>query len=383
MNRTIVVASTLSFVACTALLCTEASAADINLRIESITTVFDYGNGDPFDRANLYGFNHAASVAQMPNGDLLAAWFSGPFEGSVHQVVYGARSTDGGKTWGQGSVLQDDPHKSDFDPAFIVHGERVWMFYATGRWNRYPFANQRPGEEAHIGAESFKIFARTSGDSGLTWSEEARVFDSVGWGCRSNGIVLSTGELILPTHEFLTWTAAALRSEDGGKTWTRSTEVALPKSIGAAEPTIAELSSGALMMIVRSRDGELRACTSTDKGKTWSEPEKLGIPAGNASNNLLRLKDGRLLLTYNSSPPPNRTELSMRLSSDDGNTWNTPLQLAETDIATDADAFWSKQVSYPSAAAMEDGTVVVVWGNLELSREWQPGIIKAARVTVE
>jgi len=359
-----------------------AHAAERGVAIESKSTVFDYGNADPFDRGNLYGFNHAASVAQMPNGDVLAAWFSGPFEGSVHQVIYGARSTDGGKTWGQGRVLQDDPQKSDFDPAFIVHGERVWMFYSTGRWNRYPFAQQRPGEDAHIGAESFKIFARHSDDSGVTWSEATRVFDSVGWGCRSNGIVLSTGELILPTHEFLTWTAAALRSEDGGKTWTRSAEVALPKSGGAAEPSIAELGNGHLMMILRSRDGELRACISVDKGKSWAEPEKLGITAGNASSNLLRLSDGRLLLTYSSSPPPHRTELSMRLSVDDGKTWGSPVGLAETDRVTDGDVFWSKQVSYPSAAVLRSGVTVVVWGNLALSRESQPGVIKAARVAV-
>ena len=195
--------------------------------------------------------------------------------------------------------------------------------------------------------------------------------------------MLSTGELILPTHEFLTWTAAALRSEDGGKTWTRSTEVALPKPVGAAEPSIAELSNGHLMMILRSRDGEMRACISTDKGKTWSEPAKLGVPAGNASSNLLGLNDGRLLLTYSSSLPPERTELSLRLSSDDGKTWSAPQPLAATDVATDADAFWSKQVSYPSAVALRDGTVVVVWGDLALSREWQPGVIKAARVSVE
>jgi predicted neuraminidase len=372
----------LAIVIFTALLCGPLSA-DSGLRIESKAIVFDYGNGNPFDRANLYGFNHAASVARMPNGDLLAAWFSGPFEGSVHQVIYGTRSTDGGKTWDQGRVLQDDPQKSDFDPAFIVDENRVWMFYSTGRWNRYPFAQQRLGEDVHIGAESFKIFGRSSDDAGLTWSDAKRILDSAGWGCRSNGIVLSSGEFILPTHEFMTWTAAALRSEDGGKTWTRSTNVVLPKKVGAAEPTIAELRNGDLMMVLRSRDGELRGCTSADKGKSWSEPRQLGIPAGNSSSNLLRLRDGRLLLTYTSSLPPNRTELSMRLSNDDGKTWGSPHEIAETEVVTKADAFWSKQVSYPSAVELNDGMVVAVWGDLKLSREWQPGVVNAARVVVE
>jgi len=352
------------------------------LTLASKSVVFDYGNADPFDRGNLYGFNHAASVTLLPNGDLLAAWFSGPFEGSVHQVIYGCRSSDGGKTWDEGSVLQDDPHKSDFDPAFLRDGERTWMFYATGRWDRYPFALQRPGEDAHIGAESFRIFSRSSADSGRSWSDAERVFDSVGWGCRSNGIVLSTGEIILPTHEFMTWNAAALRSEDSGANWTRSPVIVAPDKAGCAEPSIAELRNGELLMVVRSRDGELRSCRSSDKGKTWSEPAKMGIPAGNSSNNLLRLRDGRLLLTYN-SVPPDRTHLSIRLSEDDGVTWGEPLLLAQTDEATDEDEFWSKQVCYPSAVELPDGVVVVVWADIELSRLWQPGVIQSARVVIE
>lgn len=372
----------LAFALCGAA-CIPAFSNEVSgLAIESKSVVFDYGNADPFDRGNLYGFNHAASIARLPDGTLLAAWFSGPYEGSVHQVIYGCRSRDNGKTWGKGEVLQDDPHKSDFDPAFIVNGSRTWLFFSTGRWDRYPFAVQRPGEDPHIGAESFKIFGRHSDDSGKTWSEPARVFDSVGWGCRSNGIVLSTGELILPTHEFTTWKAAALRSEDGGATWTRSPEIVAPDNAGSAEPSIAELRNGNLLMAVRSRDGELRSCISKDKGKTWPAPAKIGIPAGNSSNNILGLRDGRLLLTYN-SVPPDRTHLSMRRSIDDGNTWGPPLLLAETEAATDADRFWSKQVCYPSAVELPDGAIIVVWADLELSGEWQPGVIRAARILVD
>lgn len=55
--------------------------------IVSSGEVFNYPNADPYDRNNDYGFNHAPSVTRLSDGRLLAAWFSGPFEASVHQVI--------------------------------------------------------------------------------------------------------------------------------------------------------------------------------------------------------------------------------------------------------------------------------------------------------
>ncbi len=51
------------------------------------STVFTHPSTDPYHVKNLYGFNHAPSVVGLPDGRLLAAWFSGPFEASVHQSV--------------------------------------------------------------------------------------------------------------------------------------------------------------------------------------------------------------------------------------------------------------------------------------------------------
>ncbi|PYV28536.1 MAG: hypothetical protein DMG24_01815, partial [Acidobacteria bacterium] len=101
--------------------------------------VFAHPTADPYDPSNHHGFNHAPSVVLLPDGRLLAAWFSGPFEASVNQVILGSHSSDRGLTWSPAEVLQDFPHKSDFDPAFIADGERTWLFFSAGRWNRYPF----------------------------------------------------------------------------------------------------------------------------------------------------------------------------------------------------------------------------------------------------
>ena len=67
--------------------------------LRSRAVVFNYQETDPYDPGNRYGFNHAPSVTCLANGDLLCAWFSGPYEGAVNQVILAARSHDEGATW--------------------------------------------------------------------------------------------------------------------------------------------------------------------------------------------------------------------------------------------------------------------------------------------
>jgi hypothetical protein len=345
-------------------------------RVLSRATVFAYPRKDPYDRTNLYGFNHAPSVTLLPDGRLLTAWFSGPFEASVHQVILGSYSTDGGKTWDKAEVLQDFPRRSDFDPAFLADGKRTWFFFSAGRWNRYPFVRD---EKEHVGVNSWKTYARTSDDSGKTWSEPVLIAKKNN--CRSNGIKLSTGELILPVQDVGSKSAGVLRSADGGKTWKRHGSVST--STVAAEPSVAELKSGALRMVLRTRDGFLWQSTSRDRGKTWSKAEKTGMRASYASHNLFRLADGRLALTHNDCPTPLRTLLTLRLSTEDGGHWGKPLALARAEAPGKDDPVWSRQVTYPSVAQLPDGTLVVVWAAISISNTEQFGIIRSARVRVD
>ncbi|MCH7987801.1 MAG: exo-alpha-sialidase [Planctomycetes bacterium] len=349
-------------------------------KLESTTVVFKYDKTDPYDRSNLYGFNHAPSVTTLADGRLMAAWFSGPYEASVHQVILASHSSDGGRTWSKASVLYDTPRYSDFDPAFIRDGETTWSVFSIGRWTRYPFLGVG-SRNKRVGADSFKIYIRITADSGHTWSKPIRLHNITGWNCRSNGIRLSTGELILPTHNLnAPHTSAVFRSEDGGNTWELSTIVEMPDRGGAAEPSVAELKNGQLLMVVRSRDGFLWTSRSSDRGKTWQTAQKTDLSAAASSHNLFRTAGGTLVLTHNPSKPPLRTLLTLRLSHDDGITWDEPLKIAEVPAAQKGDEIWSRQVSYPSVAQTGDGTLIVVWTEIELSASRQSGIIHAARV---
>jgi predicted neuraminidase len=345
-------------------------------RIVARSIIFKAPSKDPYELKNLHGFNHATSVVTLPDGRLLAAWFSGPFEASVHQVILASYSSDKGKTWSAAKVLQDTPRKSDFDPAFIVDGKRLWFFYSVGRWNRYPFVGDEKNE---VGAVSFKVYHRYSDDSGRTWSEQELVLEKLGVGCRSNGIKLSTGELLLPLHGFLSGVAGVLKSADGGKTWARFGEI--KTATVAHEPSIAELPSGEIMMVLRTGDGVLWQTFSKDKGETWLPAEKTDLVAARTSHNIFRLSDGRIVLTHNAAKSV-RTPLTTRVSADGGKTWGESVVIAEVPVPGPNDEVWGRQVSYPSVTALDARTILVVWGELYLSATEQYGDIHSATVVV-
>ncbi|MBK9169525.1 MAG: exo-alpha-sialidase, partial [Bryobacterales bacterium] len=258
-------------------------------------TVFTHTGTNPRDAANATGFNHAPSVTVLPDGRILTAWFSGPFEGSARQKILGAASSDHGRTWRAPSTLHDFPGRADFDPAFIVDGSRTLLLFSSGLRRTYPFET---GQQGPVGDEHHRIYLRISPDSGRTWTAPREIGGEAAHTPRTNGIRLATGELLVPIHRLGTKAGGVLRSTDGGKTWTRHGFVANPAGEGG-EPTIAELGSGRVLMLLRTRDGELWRAFSEDKGATWSTPEKTGLPAGATSHNVIRTRRGKLVLTHN------------------------------------------------------------------------------------
>lgn len=342
--------------------------------------VFSYPNADPYDRHNDYGFNHAPSITRTADGKLIAAWFSGPFEASVHQLILGCISSNEGKTWSKGIVFNDTPRKSDFDPAFVSNGKRTWLFYSVGRWNRYPFVGGRGAEKTEVGIDSYKTFVKYTDDGGATWSEAKRIGDHTGSGPRSNGIQLSSGEMILPLHNYLGQQVSILKSSDSGETWKRILGPKSDEKASAAEPTIAETKSGQLMMVIRTKDGWLWTSRSTDKGESWSDFLKTDMPAAASSASLISLKDGRLALIHNPTKPPLRTSLTIRFSTDEGQTWGEPLELAKVEAPPENDEVYSRQVAYPSAIQLPSGDVFVVWTQISISPSVQSGKICWARV---
>ncbi len=345
------------------------------------STVFAYPKRDPYDRSNLYGFNHAPNVCTLPDGRLLASWFSGPYEGSIHQVILGSTSSDGGKTWSEAREIFDTPKKSDYDPALLVDGDTTWLFFVAGRWNRYPFVGIGETEDREVGLDSYRVYAIKSKDSGQTWSEPKEVVSDSLF-CRGNGIVLKTGQLLLPVYDLVDkkWTSSILRSDDKGNTWKKVGLVGAAEGKAGGEPSIAALDNGDVLIALRSRDGRVWFAQSSDAGDTWKEPFSSDFDAAASSHTLFRSRTGKVLLVYNACKPPLRSPLVVRVLDQKLMQWGEPVFVARIDEPKAP--FWSTQVAYPSIAELADGTFVVVWTEIGMAPDEQYGKIMSARLSL-
>lgn len=76
---------------------------------------------------------HGSTIAELPNGDLLAAWFQGSGERWADDVrIMGARLIRGGDTWSRPFVMADVPEFPDINPVlFLDKQERLWLVWYT------------------------------------------------------------------------------------------------------------------------------------------------------------------------------------------------------------------------------------------------------------
>ena len=326
-------------------------------------TLFVHVGSDPYARDADRNFNHAPSVVLMPDNRLLTMWFSAPWEGHHWQALLASYSSDGGDTWSDAQVFRDTYGSPDFDPAFIRDGERVWLFMAYGP--RYAMlAGQKTGR--------LGCWAQHTDDSGTSWSDLVRLCEVEG--PRSNGIVLSNGDLLVGVYA--DGAASVLKSSDKGQTWRQRGHVV--GKHGHEEPTIVELRDARLLMFLRNGSGYIWQSYSADAGETWSHAEQTDIVANRSSHCLYRLRDGRIVLAYNPCPPDVRTPLVMRFSSDEAESWSEPLVLDE--IALSAGTQGRVAVTYPSLAENTDGDLVAVWARYWLTDRDHCGDICWARV---
>jgi len=191
-------------------------------------------------------------------------------------------------------------------------------------------------------------------DGGITWSSRYSSIVNSPHG----PIQLSDGRLLYPGKEL--WAAnpwvGMSESDDDGVTWKRG--AALPTRKGDDHRAYHELhgveaKGGRIIVHVRNHNPthnrETLQSESLDGGKTWSEPHSIGV--WGLPSHLLRLRDGRLLMSYGYRRKPYGNQI--RVSEDDGKTWSAPAGVSEDGIGGD--------LGYPSTAELADGRLVTVW----------------------
>jgi sialidase-1 len=119
------------------------------------------------------------------------------------------------------------------------------------------------------------------------------------------------------------------------------------------EPHAVETADGRIVVVIRNHgtpfQGETLQTGSADGGRTWAVPHSIGVWGTPA--HLLRLRDGRLLLTHGYRRPSFGNHA--RGSADGGGTWSEPLTLSADGLGAD--------LGYPSSVELDDGTILTIW----------------------
>ncbi|MGL4292915.1 MAG: sialidase family protein [Bacteroidales bacterium] len=194
--------------------------------------------------------------------------------------------------------------------------------------------------------------------------------------------------------------ARVLISDDDGLTWRESEKVNVPPhkkeafhqgirwNHDAVEPTVIELADGRILMVMRTAQDRHYQSYSYDGGETWTTPVPSSFYGTITMPAFTRLKDGRLLFTWNNTTPlpelptangvwddvfTNRNALHAAISEDDGKTWIgcRELYLDERRNAADFGETpgMDKSVHQSQAIETDNGMIVMAIGQHDLHRK--------------
>ena len=345
-------------------------------------------------------YNGWPTVARRRNGELWVTW-SGGRESHVCPMgqVHAMTSRDNGQTWSWPRVLLDSA-TDDRDSGvletekgtllvttftslayeehltkgtgFAEHTDKGWTTKAmppeqVARWKAAQSRLSDEERKAELG-----VWVIRSTDGGKSWSNRIPTVVNSPHG----PIQLKDGRLLYAGKQL--WTSdrkiGVAESKDDGQTWQWLADIPTRKGDKNSyhELHAVEAVDDTLIAQIRNHNdankGETLQTESLDGGRTWSEPHSIGV--WGLPSHLLRLRDGRLLMTYGHRRKPYGNQA--RLSSDHGKTWGEAMILSGDGIAGD--------LGYPSTVELGDGSLLTVW--YESMKEPKLAVLRQARWSI-
>lgn len=274
-------------------------------------------------------------------------------------------SFDGGETYTMPAPVIDTP-LDDRDAGICTFGEKGVIF--TSFNNSADMQRQHNQENEYIriyintitkGDEEKYLGStfRISHDCGVTFGEIflSPVTSPHGPTALKDGTVLWAGNSFHDYNggiEIVSVNTENGETEFVGKITLDENETVL------CEPHMIELPDGKLICHIRGEDERenddiftVFQSVSCDKGKTWSEPERLLDKTGGAPPHLSLLSSGILLSTYGRRKLP--YGIMAMMSIDGGKSWEKDIRIYENLVSDD--------LGYPSTIELSDGTLLTVF----------------------
>ena len=255
--------------------------------------------------------------------------------GDIDLVV--KRSEDNGKTWSELKVIWNDSLNVCGNPAPVVD-------YTTGTIWLLSTWNLGSDHESDIIKQTSKntrrVFVSNSTDDGVTWSKPIEITSLVkksDWTWYATGPChgiqvekgSSKGRLVIPCDhieaESNKYYSHIIYSDDHGKTWNPGGSTPQDQ---VNECTVAELSDGSLMLNMRNYDRNQKVrkvAISKDGGLSWGNiyPDTALIEPicqGSILNLKKDISKSGEILFLNPGSETSRSNMTLRLSNDDGKT---------------------------------------------------------------
>lgn len=286
------------------------------------------------------------NLQPLRDGSVVAVVFNQPNHGHTEGDVDAWRSADG-RFWDRlGSITRHAPQTVRMNHGLGLNADGHLVVLCNG-WDKIaPRRNPESRPIATVGA--------LSRDGGRTWESLGEVMPAVP-GLSYHvpfGDILpaANGDLVAGTYAFSRPKGSiyAARSKDGGRTWTHYAPIAEDRHVEAA---ILHLGGG--RWIAASRRFEyldLEIFLSEDDAFTWKSAGLLDIKPVSSAH-LLKLSDGRLLLTYGKRADRDRG-IDARISRDGGRTWGPPQRLV---------ALENQDCGYPDAVEFSGGRILLAY----------------------
>jgi predicted neuraminidase len=298
---------------------------------------------------------HGPTIEELPNGDLLAAWFEGTGERWADDVVImGARLRAGEDTWSEPFLMADVPDFPDINPVlFLDNDTRLWLMWYTviaNQWEtsllRYRISTQydapgaplwewqdvllvKPGSLAERGIQPGDRFVES-----VTRQLDAMVASGSG---DDSERLQAYAERILHRAAGQDYVRAGRERQPDGSIIEKPLGYPYFRRMGwqtKNKPLILE--TGRIIVPLYSDGFSFSLMAITDNGgKNWFFSEPLVAP-GAIQPALARRADGTIVAYMrDNGPPPKRLHMSM--SSDDGVTWSNVRDSDRVNSGTGAD----------------------------------------------